>query len=146
MSVQDRPGWANDPIHAAGGRRHYNSVRQFALEMDPRLMCDCLVSERVQSSFVGVFPLVANTPAKDGLPARTGIRVKHFFCLPTSLRTSSVSNSTRVLVPVLQSVHPVAGAGVGNCPCSWAEVRRVNPGGRFAACSVGPSGRHCRWV
>ena len=33
MSVQDRPGWANDTIHAADGRRHYNSVRQFRAEL-----------------------------------------------------------------------------------------------------------------
>lgn len=28
MSVQGSSGWATDPIRAAGGRRHYNSVRQ----------------------------------------------------------------------------------------------------------------------
>jgi hypothetical protein len=28
MSKVDGGGWASDPIHAAGGRRHYNSVRQ----------------------------------------------------------------------------------------------------------------------
>ena len=33
MSVQQRPGWARDPIHAAGRRRHYNSVRQFRVEL-----------------------------------------------------------------------------------------------------------------
>ena len=31
MSVQD--GWANDPIRAAGGRRHYNSVRRCRAEL-----------------------------------------------------------------------------------------------------------------
>ncbi|MGO9149734.1 MAG: hypothetical protein ACLQVK_20975 [Acidimicrobiales bacterium] len=33
MSVQDRSGWANDPIHAAGGGRRYNSVRQFRADL-----------------------------------------------------------------------------------------------------------------
>jgi len=33
MSVQGSPGWARDPIHAAGGRRHYNSIRQFRAEL-----------------------------------------------------------------------------------------------------------------
>lgn len=29
-------GWADDPIRAAGGRRHYNSVRRFRAEMRRR--------------------------------------------------------------------------------------------------------------
>ena len=51
MSVQDRPGWANDPIHAAGGRRHYNSVRQFRAELR-RIEIICFLAESHISLFV----------------------------------------------------------------------------------------------
>jgi hypothetical protein len=44
MSVQNRPGWARDPIHAAGGRRHYNSVRQFRAELR-RIEIICFLAE-----------------------------------------------------------------------------------------------------
>jgi len=44
MSVQDRPGWARDPIRAAGGRRHYNSVRQFRAELR-RIEILCFLAE-----------------------------------------------------------------------------------------------------
>ena len=46
-----RPGWANDPIHAAGGRRHYNSVRQFRAELR-RIEIICFLAESHISLFV----------------------------------------------------------------------------------------------
>lgn len=49
--MQDRPGWANDPIHAAGGRRHYNSVRQFRAELR-RIEIICFLAESRISLFV----------------------------------------------------------------------------------------------
>lgn len=33
MSAQPSSGWARTPIHAAGGRRNYNSVRRFRAEL-----------------------------------------------------------------------------------------------------------------
>lgn len=51
MSVQDRPGWARDPIHAAGGRRHYNSVRQLRAELR-RIEIICFLAESHISLFV----------------------------------------------------------------------------------------------
>jgi hypothetical protein len=49
--MQDRPGWANNPIHAAGGRRHYNSVRQFRAELR-RIEIICFLAESHISLFV----------------------------------------------------------------------------------------------
>jgi hypothetical protein len=51
MSVQDHPGWANDPIHAAGGRRHYNSVRQFRAQLR-RIEIICFLTESGMSLLV----------------------------------------------------------------------------------------------
>ena len=51
MSVQDRPGWARDPIHAAGRRRHYNSVRQLVAELR-RIEIVCFLAESGMSLLV----------------------------------------------------------------------------------------------
>jgi DeoR/GlpR family transcriptional regulator of sugar metabolism len=51
MSVQDRPSWARDPIHAAGGRRHYNSIRQIRAELR-RIEIVCFLAESGMSLLV----------------------------------------------------------------------------------------------